>query len=68
VFSPPAHSLWMAEQIPNADIEVQEGASHFDAMEILPKVLAQLKADSLQGSDPSEGLGIEGPQQPALFP
>jgi pimeloyl-ACP methyl ester carboxylesterase len=48
VFSPPGHSVWMAGQIPGATIELQPGAAHFGAMEILPKLLAQLKADSVQ--------------------
>jgi pimeloyl-ACP methyl ester carboxylesterase len=47
VFSPVAHSRWMADKIPSARIEVEPGAAHFGAMEMLPKVLAQLKTDSL---------------------
>jgi len=47
VFSPPKHSVWMAGQIPGATIELQRGAAHFGAMEILPQVLARLKNDSL---------------------
>jgi pimeloyl-ACP methyl ester carboxylesterase len=47
VFSPVAHSRWMADKIPSALMEVEPGAAHFGAMEILPKVLAQLKEDSL---------------------
>jgi len=47
VFAPVAHSRWMADQIPSARMEVEPGAAHFGAMEMLPKVLAQLKADSL---------------------
>jgi pimeloyl-ACP methyl ester carboxylesterase len=47
VFSPPKHSVWMASQIPGATIELQRGAAHFGAMEILPQVLARLKNDSL---------------------
>jgi pimeloyl-ACP methyl ester carboxylesterase len=48
VFSPLAHSRWMADQIPSAQIEVEPGAAHFGAIEMLPKVLAQLKEDSLR--------------------
>jgi len=48
VFSPPGHSVWMAGQIPGATIELQHGAAHFGAMEILPRILAQLKADSVR--------------------
>jgi pimeloyl-ACP methyl ester carboxylesterase len=47
VFSPVAHSRWMADKIPSARMEVEPGAAHFGAMEMLPKVLAQLKEDSL---------------------
>jgi pimeloyl-ACP methyl ester carboxylesterase len=71
VFSPPAHSTWMAGQIPGATITVQRGAAHFDAMEILPTVLAQMEADSHCADDESdvfsEGLWIESPQQPPVF-
>ena len=48
VFSPLAHSRWMADRIPSAQIEVEPGAAHFGAIEMLPKVLAQLKEDSLR--------------------
>jgi pimeloyl-ACP methyl ester carboxylesterase len=71
VFSPPAHSAWMAERIPGATITVQRGAAHFDAMEILPKVLAQMKAASHSAKDVpdvfSDGLWIESPQHPPVF-
>jgi pimeloyl-ACP methyl ester carboxylesterase len=71
VFSPPAHSAWMADRIPGATMTLQRGAAHFDAMEILPKVLAQMKADSHSAKAApagfSEGLWIESPQQPAVF-
>jgi pimeloyl-ACP methyl ester carboxylesterase len=45
VFSPPEHSRWLAMKIPNATIEVEAGAAHFGAMEILPRVLKRLRAD-----------------------
>jgi pimeloyl-ACP methyl ester carboxylesterase len=77
VFCPIAHSRWMADQIPSADIEVGLGAAHFSAMEILPKVLAQLKEDSLRprpartgaraARPGSERLRIERSQQAALL-
>ncbi len=75
VFSPPEHSRWMAERIPNAEIEVQAGAAHFAAMEVLPRVLKQLRAGSIAaraeaapGIDwTSEGLGVEGTKQPPVF-
>jgi pimeloyl-ACP methyl ester carboxylesterase len=78
VFSPIAHSHWMADKIPSANIEVGLGAAHFSAMEMLPKVLAQLKEDSLRPRTHravgrpertrSERLGVERPQQAALLP
>jgi pimeloyl-ACP methyl ester carboxylesterase len=71
VFSPPGHSIWMANQIPGAKIHVQRGAAHFDAMEILPKVLARLKADSLRPREYvpalSEGLWVESAKQSAVL-
>ena len=42
VFSPVAHSRWLADQIPNASILIQPGAAHFAAIEVLPDVLAWL--------------------------
>jgi pimeloyl-ACP methyl ester carboxylesterase len=70
VFSPLAHSQWMADKIPSASMEVGLGAAHFSAMEILPKVLAQLKEDTLrpwpgQAFGGSERLRVEGAQQSA---
>jgi pimeloyl-ACP methyl ester carboxylesterase len=46
VFSPAEHSRWLAKHIPTAKIEVQAGAAHFGAVEILPKLLARMKAES----------------------
>jgi pimeloyl-ACP methyl ester carboxylesterase len=42
VFSPVAHTHWLASQIPGAEVEVQHGAAHFDAVEVLPRILARL--------------------------
>jgi pimeloyl-ACP methyl ester carboxylesterase len=72
VFSPLAHSRWMADKIPSAHIEVEPGAAHFGAMEMLPKVLAQLKEDSLrprpaQAVGRSERLRVERAQHSALL-
>ena len=39
VFSPANHTRWLAQQIKGARVEVQSGAAHFNAVEILPKVL-----------------------------
>jgi hypothetical protein len=61
----------MANQIPGAKIQVQRGAAHFDAMEILPRVLARLKADSLPPREYlpalSEGLWVESAKQSAVL-
>ncbi len=71
VFSPPGHSIWMANQIPGAKIQIQRGAAHFAAMEILPQVLAEIKADSLgafgQASESSEGLRVERADQSSVL-
>lgn len=45
VFHPVDHSHWLARKIPTARIDVQPDAAHFTAMEVLPRILAQLKAD-----------------------
>jgi pimeloyl-ACP methyl ester carboxylesterase len=42
VFSPVAHSRWLADRIPNASMLIQPGAAHFAALEVLPDVLAWL--------------------------
>lgn len=65
VFSPLAHSRWMAREIPSATIEVEAGAAHFGAMKVLPRVLSRLRSDSEQGN--SERLGVERAQQPPVF-
>jgi pimeloyl-ACP methyl ester carboxylesterase len=46
VFSPAEHSRWLAKRIPMAKIEVQEGAAHFDAVRVLPRLLARLMAEA----------------------
>ncbi|HTW00193.1 MAG TPA: alpha/beta hydrolase [Streptosporangiaceae bacterium] len=40
VFSPPGHTHWLAKRIQNADLDVEAGAAHFGAVEILPQILA----------------------------
>ncbi|HTU75331.1 MAG TPA: alpha/beta hydrolase [Trebonia sp.] len=42
VFAPVAHTRWLASQIPGAQVEVQRGAAHFDAVKVLPRILARL--------------------------
>ena len=70
VFSPAEHSRWLAKRIPNAQIEVQPGAAHFGALEVVPRLLAQIKADSAgpraRADGRSEGLGVQCPQEPAF--
>jgi pimeloyl-ACP methyl ester carboxylesterase len=43
-FSPASHSRWLAQQIPKAEVHVQNGAAHFAAMEVLPRILGWLTA------------------------
>nr|WP_243710467.1 alpha/beta hydrolase [Micromonospora sp. KC213] len=51
-FAPVGHARWLAGQIPGAEIEVQPGAAHFDAVEELPRVLGWLtEADQAAGRD-----------------
>jgi pimeloyl-ACP methyl ester carboxylesterase len=59
-FSPVAHTRWLASQIPDAEVEVQPGAAHFDAVEVLPRVLARVKA-----GNGSERLRVQSTHQPA---
>lgn len=42
VFSPVAHSHWLAETIPRAEICIQPDSAHFGAIEALPDVLSWL--------------------------
>jgi pimeloyl-ACP methyl ester carboxylesterase len=44
VFSPVAHTYWLAAQLCNAEVEVkvQPGAAHFNAVEVLPSILDRL--------------------------
>jgi pimeloyl-ACP methyl ester carboxylesterase len=41
---PVSHTRWLAERIPRAEIEVQTGAAHFGAMEVLTDILSWLAA------------------------
>ncbi|MEH0937927.1 alpha/beta fold hydrolase [Micromonospora psammae] len=51
-FAPASHGRWLAAQIPGAQIEVQAGAAHFDAMGQLPRILSWLTAaDEPAGRD-----------------
>ena len=63
MFSPVAHTRWLAKEIPGATLKVQPGAAHFEAVEILPSVLTWLK-----DRHRSEGLRVQRAQQPVLSP
>jgi len=39
VFTPPAHTYWLAERIGSAELDIAPGVAHFGAVEILPKIL-----------------------------
>jgi len=61
VFSPASHSRWMARQIPDATVNVEAGAAHFAAMEILPRVLARMKAETLPCPAPCPAAATAAP-------
>jgi len=42
VFSPVAHTQWLARHIPGAHMEIRPGSAHFGALEVLPDVLSWL--------------------------
>jgi pimeloyl-ACP methyl ester carboxylesterase len=69
VFSPAAHTRWLAAQIPSeyCTVEMPPRAAHFDAVTVLPWVLAWLKSKSMlvETTPPSasEGLRVEVPDQ-----
>jgi pimeloyl-ACP methyl ester carboxylesterase len=42
VFSPVAHTRWLAERIPTADRLIFPGKAHFDALEVVPDMLSWL--------------------------
>jgi len=70
VFSPPSHTHWLAQKIPGAKVDIQRGAAHFDAVRILPKILAKMKASEgkVNGivANRSEGLGVQGAHEAAV--
>lgn len=39
VFAPAAHTRWLAERIPRAELVVERGAAHFGALRVLTRVL-----------------------------
>jgi pimeloyl-ACP methyl ester carboxylesterase len=42
VFSPVAHTRWLAERIPGAIDMILPGKAHFGALEVVPDVLSWL--------------------------
>jgi pimeloyl-ACP methyl ester carboxylesterase len=42
VFSPVAHTRWLARRIPGAHMEIRPGSAHFGALEVLPDILSWL--------------------------
>jgi len=42
VFSPAAHTRWLAERIPGAELWMGSGAAHFSALEVMPDMLSRL--------------------------
>jgi pimeloyl-ACP methyl ester carboxylesterase len=67
VFSPATHTRWLASQIPTEyrTVELQPGAAHFHAVEMLPRVLAWLKSTSADSTRPqaSVRLWVERPDK-----
>ncbi|WP_433130737.1 alpha/beta fold hydrolase [Micromonospora sp. CA-240977] len=49
-FSPVEHSHWLASRISRAQVQVQPGAAHFGAVEILPQTLTWLATPDLATS------------------
>jgi pimeloyl-ACP methyl ester carboxylesterase len=62
VFCPVSHSEWLARRMPDAELRLVEGVSHFGAFEVLPRVLQWLVTD-----EPAQPRGAEtaGPAAPA---
>lgn len=46
VFSPASHTRWLAGHINGSILEVQSGAAHFSAVEVLPRILAWIAASA----------------------
>lgn len=53
VFSPVAHTRWLAERIPRAVRTIIPGKAHFDALEVVPDMLSWLIRPSQPVSPPS---------------
>jgi pimeloyl-ACP methyl ester carboxylesterase len=70
VFSPVAHTYWLASQIPRAVVEtkVQPDAAHFNAVEVLPEVLAWVRDAAHQsGPGPSAPASRRPPLNEPIF-
>ncbi|MDT0572969.1 alpha/beta hydrolase [Streptomyces sp. DSM 3412] len=63
VFSPPAHSSWLAARIPQATIVLEQGAAHFGALRALPDMLGWL----LEDTPVREGSATSGEGSPSSF-
>src|SRR6185437_4886272 len=46
IFSPVAHSRWLAQRIAGAELVLDKDSAHFGAMKVLPRVLNWLAEDS----------------------
>ena len=70
-FSPASHTQWLKERIASAETNLQSGAAHFGAVEILPRVLTwvlgKVNASTETGPFDTESVPVPapGPVQPA---
>jgi pimeloyl-ACP methyl ester carboxylesterase len=58
-FAPVGHSRWLASHIRHAKLQIEHGAAHFAAVEVLPRVLAWLTAPEA-ASVPSPTADVPG--------
>jgi pimeloyl-ACP methyl ester carboxylesterase len=63
VFSPVEHAQWLKRCIPDAELRLETGKAHFDAMPALPDILPWLKQPRPRSSE-SGSLWVEPPRQP----
>jgi len=61
-FAPASHTRWLAEQIPGAQMELENGLAHFGAVEVLPRMLSWLAGNGHPAGS-SERLRIDDPVQ-----
>jgi pimeloyl-ACP methyl ester carboxylesterase len=68
VFSPVSHARWLADHIAGdrdvstVEVVLKPGAAHFDAVEVLPDILAWVKDKAAR----SERLGVDRAHQPSF--